>query len=397
MLPMAEVVLKPGRDKSLVNRHPWVFSGAIERVKGRPGPGDIVEIISSRGAWLGRGAFSPESQIRVRVWTFDQGEKIDAGFFRKRLRSALEARLITGIPGRTDAFRVVNSEPDGLPGVIVDRYADFLVCQFLTAGAELYMHVVAEELNALLPCAGIYERSDADIRLKEGLAPVAGQLSGSAPPDFVEIIENGCRYLVDVRQGHKTGFYLDQRDNRLLLAGYARGREVLNCFSYTGGFGVSALKGGASSVVNADTSRSSLEIASRNLTLNGFDDAGFENVEADVFSLLRQYRGSGRQFDLIVLDPPKFVESKPQLPRASRGYKDINWLAFRLLRPGGILFTFSCSGLMDADLFQKIVSDAALDAGSEARIAHRLTQAPDHPASLNFPEAFYLKGLVCLG
>lgn len=396
MEDMTDIVLNPSREKSLIQHHPWIFSGAIHTVRGRPENGETVEIISSQGKWLARGAYSPESQIRVRAWTFAAGEKIDAGFFRSRLAGALEARKALRLDADTTALRLVNSESDGLPGLIVDRYADYLVCQFLAAGAEFWKQTIVSELQQLVPCKGIYERSDIDVRSKEGLAPRTGRIAGEEPPEELEIQENGCRFLVDVKQGHKTGFYLDQRENRALLARYADSKEVLNCFSYTGGFGIAALAGGASHIVNVDSSRSSLELASRNAVLNGFAEDRIENVEADVFSLLRLYRDSRRSFDIIVLDPPKFAESRSRIAQASRGYKDINLLACKLLNPGGILFTFSCSGLMERDLFQKIVSDAALDAGRGARIIRWLTQAEDHPAALNFPEASYLKGLVCL-
>lgn len=392
---MADIILNPARGKSLIQRHPWIFSGAVQKVRGNPGQGETVDVISSDGAWLGRGAYSPESQIRVRIWTFDQAQKIDAEFFRARLAGSLEARRVMGLES-ANALRLVNSESDGLPGLIVDRYADYLVCQFLSAGAEFCKKTILSELQGLIPCRGIYERSDADVRLKEGLSPTTGCISGDEPPDAIEIVENECHYLVDIRQGHKTGFYLDQRDNRACLARYATGKEVLNCFSYTGGFAIAALKAGASRAVNIDSSKGSLELASRNAGLNGIAEGVMENTEGDVFSLLRLYRDSRKSFDIIVLDPPKFAESRSQVARASRGYKDINLLALKLLRPGGLLFTFSCSGLMEQGLFQKIVADAALDAGREARIIHWLTQASDHPASLNFPEAGYLKGLVCL-
>jgi len=392
---MAEVILKPGREKSLLRRHPWVFSGAVGEVRGRPGSGETVEVLSADGAWLARGAYSPRSQIRVRAWTFNPEEGVGPAFFRSRLTSAVELRALMKPGGDTDCLRLVNSESDGLPGLVVDRYARFLVCQFLTTGAELAKPLIVAELEKLVDCAGIYERSDVDVRAKEGLGKMSGPLAGSEPPEVVSVRENGCKYLVDVKRGHKTGFYLDQRDSRACLARYASGKEVLNCFSYTGGFGVAALKGGAAGAVNVDSSRACLDLARKNFELNGFSAMQAKNVEADVFSLLRQYRDLGRLFDIVVLDPPRFVDSRSSLMRASRGYKDINLLAFKLIKPGGLLFTFSCSGLMEADLFQKIVADAALDAGREARVVNRLGQASDHVISLNFPEAGYLKGLVC--
>lgn len=396
MVPMKQVILKQTREKSVIRHHPWVFSGAVEKVEGRPEPGETVDVYSSGRQWLARGAYSPESQIRVRIWTFDQGEEVGPELFRSRLLDAFHARQVFMSGQDTDAFRLVNSESDGLPGIIVDRYGDCLVCQFLTAGAELWRREAVSQLQEIVPCSCVYERSDADVRGKEGLSPRTGVIAGSAPPELVNIRENGMRFLADVRGGHKTGFYLDQRENRALLAGYARDREVLNCFSYTGGFSMAALSGGASRTVNIDSSRPALDLAARHVDLGGFDPSLAEHVEGDVFTLLRKYRDSGRTFDIVVLDPPKFVESRSQLVRASRGYKDINLLAFKILKPGGILFTFSCSGLLDRDLFQKIVFDAALDAGRDARIIHWLSQSPDHPVALSFPEGAYLKGLVCM-
>jgi 23S rRNA (cytosine1962-C5)-methyltransferase len=298
--------------------------------------------------------------------------------------------------GDTNAFRLVSAESDGLPGVIVDRYANWLVCQFLTTGAEKWKSIIIDCLARMLPeCRGVFERSDVDVRKKEGLKQTTGPLWGEDPPGHIDIKENGCLFRVDVRKGHKTGFYLDQRDNRACVATHAAGAEMLNCFAYTGGFAVTALVAGAARVVNIDASSGALDLARVHQSINGLDDRPVEYETGDVFSLLRRYAGAGRHFDLIVLDPPKFVKSKGDLMRASRGYKDINRLAFTLLRPGGILFTFSCSGLMGRDLFQKIVADAALDARRRAVILRWLSQAPDHPTALNFPEGSYLKGLVC--
>ncbi|MEW5774622.1 MAG: class I SAM-dependent methyltransferase [Thermodesulfobacteriota bacterium] len=389
---MAEIVIAPGREKSLLRRHPWVFSGAVARLEGRARPGDTVDVVSAKGRWLGRGAFSPESNIRVRIWTFDQKEAIDAAFFRRRLERALAARDLPGAPPA--ARRLVAAEADGLPGLIADRYADFAVCQFLAAGVERFKAEIADALLDLTGCAGIYERSDADVREKEGLTPLAGVLRGVEPPDLVEIEEGPARFLVDVRAGHKTGFYLDQRDNRRLVAAHAAGRRVLNCFAYTGGFGVAAALGGAASVTHLETSAAALDLARRNAALNHVEHVPAQYLEADAFAKLRELRDAGERFDLVVLDPPKFADSKAALERACRGYKDVNLSAARLLAPGGLLFTFSCSGLMEPDLFQKVVADAFLDAGRDALILARLSQAPDHPAAAAFPEGSYLKGLL---
>lgn len=391
---MAAMTLKAGREKSVLRRHPWIFSGAVANIKGTPEAGATIDIYSNQGAWLARAAYSPQSQIVGRIWTFEQAEEVSAAFFHARLKQALVARQRLAAQNVT-AYRVVNAESDGLPGVIIDRYGDFFVCQFLTAGANAWKAVIVAELAALAPHAGIYERSDADVREKEGLPLVSGVLSGETPPDVLEIQEGGMRFLVNIQRGQKTGFYLDQRDNRAFLAQFASGAEVLNCFAYTGGFGVYALKHGAKKVTNIETSADALDLAKKNVLLNGMNPDLAESVQDDVFKALRVYRNAERQFDVVVLDPPKFAESKSQLERACRGYKDINWLAMRALRPGGALLTFSCSGLMTLDLFQKIVADAALDAHRHAQMIHILTQAEDHPVALNFPEGAYLKGLVC--
>jgi 23S rRNA (cytosine1962-C5)-methyltransferase len=332
----------------------------------------------------------------VRAWSFDPAEAIDPEFFERRLHQALELRRQILADADTTACRLVAGESDGLPGLIVDRYDRWVVCQFLSAGTDRWKSIIVECLDDLLPDRlGIYERSDVDVRKKEGLDLATGRLSGSEPPDRVDIRENGCRYRVDVKGGHKTGFYLDQRDNRACVAAHAKGADMLNGFAYTGGFGVAALKAGAAHVVNIDASAAALELARTHVALNDLDGTRVDHVTGDVFSLLRRYRIDNRTFDVIVLDPPKFVNAKSDLMRASRGYKDINRLAFELLRPGGTLFTFSCSGLMGRDLFQKIVADAALDAGRHAMILHWLNQSPDHPTALNFPEGSYLKGVVC--
>jgi 23S rRNA (cytosine1962-C5)-methyltransferase len=388
---MSRLLLNPGRERSLLRRHPWIFSGSVERVVGDPQPGDTVEVFSAGGDWLARAAYSPQSQIAARVWTFEPGEAVSPDFLRGRLQRALHARSSPEFHSTT-ALRLVNAESDGLPGVVVDRYADWLVCQFLSVGAERWR---AEIVAALPPAAGIFERSDVDVRVKEGLELRTGLLAGEPPPELIEIAENGARFLVDVQRGHKTGFYLDQRENRALVGAHAAGREVLNCFAYSGGFGVMALRGGAGHVVQVESSAAALALAGRNVELNDLDPARSSQIEGDVFVHLRRYRDAGRQFDLIILDPPKFAESRHQVDRAARGYKDINLLAFKLLRPGGLLFTFSCSGAVDPALFQKIVADAALDAGREAHVLRRMTQAADHPVALNFPEGEYLKGLVC--
>ncbi|MFO7460053.1 MAG: class I SAM-dependent methyltransferase [Desulfatiglandales bacterium] len=391
---MAVVILKSGRERSLLRRHPWVFSGAVDKVEGDPAPGETVEVLSHQRGFLCRAAYSPSSQIALRAWTFDPDEDDVVEFFRSRLQRAINFR-IPCLKVADGACRLVNSESDGLPGVIVDTYAGYLVCQFLSAGAELHRREIVSLLVEILSPLGIYERSDVDVRLKEGLEPRSGLLWGEPPPALLTIQESSCRFLVSIEHGQKTGFYLDQRNNREMLAGYARGAEILNAFSYTGGFGIHGLVAGAGRVTNVDSSTAVIDLADRNRELNGIEESRSENIEGDVFQVLRDFRDRRRSFDLIVLDPPKFVESQSRLSRGSRGYKDINLLAFKLLKPGGFLFTFSCSSLVSPNLFQMIVASAALDAGRNAQIIGVLSQAPDHPTALHFPEGAYLKGLIC--
>lgn len=516
---MSVVHLERGREKSVRRRHPWIYDGAIARIEGEPGSGETVEIRSADGQRLGRGAYSPHSQLRVRVWNFEPDEGVDEAFFRRRLERALAARR--NLLNREDltACRLVHGESDGLPGVVVDRYGGFLVCQFLTAGAERWREAIVAALGEIFPVQGTWERSDTRARDWEGLEQRAGLLAGAEPPKLLEVrlgawtaplsssrpapaldapapapaapqtptsaaadatqaaasrleepgssgptgtgraaldappaasamaraaasavrdrtrvAENALpgprssgepgerlpalpdsarpriappdapraaeeprplRVFVDVRNGQKTGLYLDQRENLPALAGHATGAEVLNIFAYTGAFGLAALAAGAARVTHVESSAAALALAAENAELNGFDRGRIESVEGDAFAVLRRFRDSGRSFDLAVLDPPKFAESRGQLPRAARAYKDVNLLALKLLRPGGTLLTFSCSGVLESELFQKIVADAALDARREVQILRRLGQASDHPTLLSFPEGSYLKGLLC--
>lgn len=388
------IKLKPGREKSLERRHPWVFSNGIHNVKGKPEAGETVDVVAHDGHWLGRGAWSPESQIQVRIWTFDREEEIDREFFKRRILRAQAGRddLIReqGLTG----YRLIAAESDGLPGITIDKYANVLVCQLLSMGADVWRDTIVDVLAELYPDCAIYERSDVDSRKKEGLASTMGLLHGTLPEMPVIIEENGIKIAVDVTKGHKTGFYLDQRDNRAMAARFVKGKSVLNCFCYTGTFGLYAAKAGAASIENVDVSALALDTARLNMRVNDLNDDNVHYNEADVFKLLRQYRDEGKTFDVIVLDPPKFADNKSQLNGACRGYKDINMIALQLLNPGGVLLTFSCSGLMPADLFQKIVADAALDAKREIQFIERLSQASDHPIGSAFPEGFYLKGLV---
>ena len=376
-----------------MQRHPWVFSGAIERVDGDPAAGATVDVVDAAGAFLARAAYSPLSQIRARAWSFDSTQALDASFFANAIARACAARQPLLDAAHT-ACRLVHGESDQLPGVIADRYGDTIVVQLLSAGADTWREAIADALVAATGARCVYERSDAEVRLLEGLSPRVGVLRGTLP-EIVDIVEAGIRYRVDVVGGQKTGFYLDQRDNRAIVGAHARGRRVMNAFCYTGGFTLAALAGGAASVRSIDSSTDALRGARANLALNpALDARRAEWSEADVFSELRELRNRGAAFDLIVLDPPKFAPTAAHAQRAARAYKDINLLALKLLAPGGLLVTFSCSGGIDASLFQKIVAGAALDASADAAIVGRLGPSADHPVALTFPEGDYLKGLV---
>lgn len=385
------VRLKEGREKSLLRRHPWIFSGAIKEVRGEPSDGQTVRVEAAHGTFLARAAYSSHSQIRLRVWSWDEAQAIDEIFFRLSLSRALRARQFFSF-GETNALRLVHGESDGLPGLVVDRYADVLVVQFLSAGVEAWRETICDILAGLTGVPNLYERSDAEVRRLEGLPERCGPLRGS-PPSRLLIEERGLKFWVDIQSGHKTGFYLDQRLNRLRLGSLAHGLHALDCFCYTGGFTAHLLAGGAASVLGVDSSTEALALARENLALNGLPDRA-EWLVGDVFHVLRSFRDQARRFDLIVLDPPKFAPTASLAAKAARGYKDINLLAFKLLRHGGWLATFSCSGGVDSALFQKIVAGAALDAGVQAQIVERLGQAADHPVALNFPEGEYLKGLL---
>jgi 23S rRNA (cytosine1962-C5)-methyltransferase len=386
--------LKPGREKSLLRRHPWIYSGAVAELRGAPSNGETVQIIDAKGNFLAWAAYSSLSQICGRVWSWRIEEKVDIDFFRLKIAAAVSTRARVELARATDALRLVYGESDGLPGVIVDRYGDFLVSQFLSSGAERWKDQIADILKEVTGAKGIYERSDAEVRRLEGLTEHSGLLRGQEPGAKLLIHENGLKYWVDIRQGHKTGFYLDQRANRLRLRSLVEGLEVLDCFCYTGGFSVNAFAGGAKSVTAVDSATDALALAAENLNLNGFSGLSYSQIQGDVFLILRKLRDQARQFDLVVLDPPKFAPTTALVQQAARGYKDINLLAFKLLRPGGLLVTFSCSGGVSMELFQKIVAGAAVDAGVQAQIVDQLHQAADHPIALSYPEGAYLKGLV---
>jgi 23S rRNA (cytosine1962-C5)-methyltransferase len=396
---MLTIILKPGKEKSLLRRHPWIFPTAIDRIEGKPEeknkPGATAIVRSATGQFLARAALSPKSQIRARVWSFDESEPVDHAMIKRRVKKAVAYRMQA--VRDTDAIRLVFGEADGFPGLVVDWYAGkqgHLVCQFQSAGVEAWKAPIVQALIAETGCPNVYERSDASVREREGLPLVTGSLAGNEPDDETLVTENGVRYAVDIKTGHKTGFYIDQRDNRRLVMENATGRDVLNCFCYTGGFSLAALKGGAKSVVSIDSSGEALDIGKRNVELNGFDASRAEWWDADVFKTLRALREQGKSFDLIVLDPPKFAASPDQVERAARAYKDINLIGLQLLRAGGLLYTYSCSGAISADLFQKIIAGAANDAKVDALILRRLHAGVDHPMTTSFPEGEYLKGLM---
>jgi 23S rRNA (cytosine1962-C5)-methyltransferase len=394
---MKSIRLREGKERSLLRRHPWVFQGSVER--GKADPGETVRVEAADGRFLAWGAYSPESMIRVRAWSFDEAERIDRACFERRVAAALALRR--RLPIASDGVRLIHGEADGLPGLVVDRYGSTLCAQFLSAGAERWKPVLAEVLMQATGAQRLYERSDASVRGLEGLAPQVGWLKGEGDT-ACEIAEHGWRLTLDVATGHKTGFYLDQRDNRALFAQWVRrlgSQRVLNAYCYTGGFSVAALAAGAAEVVSVDSSAPALARVQAHVALNGFDPARSVCLDADVNQYLRaslERSGSEAPFDAIVLDPPKFAPTAAHAERAARAYKDINRLALKLLAPGGVLFTFSCSGGVSADLFHKIVAGAGLDAGVNAAIVQRLEGACDHPTTLEFPEGEYLKGLALL-
>jgi 23S rRNA (cytosine1962-C5)-methyltransferase len=391
--PMHKLILKPGREKSLLRRHPWIFSGALAQIQGSPEAGDTVEVVSSQNKFLAYAAYSPHSQIVARVWDWNRDSRIDQNFFHGRLSRAIAARQ--ALVHETNAMRLVYSESDGLPGLIIDLYGDSLVMQVLSAGMERWYQTCADIVLELTGAARVFERSDAEVRQLEGLLARVGALRGTAPLQRIKIGEGRLEFWVDVRKGQKTGFYLDQRVNRARVGALARDKEVLDCFCHSGGFALHALANGAKSIVSVDSSADALQLARENLALNSLPEDKAEWCEGDVFEVLRSLRDQAKRFDMIILDPPKFAPTAASAEKAARGYKDINLLAFKLLRPGGLLATFSCSGGISAELFQKIVAGAALDAEVDAQIVEQFAAAPDHPVALNFPESAYLKGLLC--
>lgn len=389
----AAVIIKKGREKSLLRRHPWVFSGAVEKVKGNPESGDTVLVLSGKGEFLARGAYSKHSQLTVRCWSFDETENIDEEFFIRRLKRAKKMRDDLALNAPSGGCRLVYSESDGLPGVVIDRFGEWAAAQFLSAGAEKFRDIIGRNALEIFGLQGIYERSDSAVRNKENLSERKGMLAGRELPESIEIIENGLHFSVDPRHGQKTGFYFDLRDVRQLVCKYASGKKMLNAFCFTGGFACAALKSGAASVLNLDSSVPALAQAEKNLHLNGIT-SGYENRAVDCFDELKRLVSQGEKFDFIILDPPKLVESRNSLERGCRAYQFLARMGYKLLNPGGVMFNLSCSGLMDMPLFQKITCDAALEAGVEASIIGTLRQGADHPVLLTVPETSYLKGLV---
>ncbi|MDA0276107.1 MAG: class I SAM-dependent methyltransferase [Proteobacteria bacterium] len=391
---MKALHLKAGRERSVQRRHPWIFSGAIERVDGTPEPGETLLVKNAGGQPMAVAAWSAESQIRARIWSFDPKTRVEAPFFAAVVAGAVMAREALPAARHTNALRLVHGESDGLPGVIVDRYADVLVAQFLSAGAERWREAILDALAAATGCEAIYERSDAEVRGLEGLQPRTGFVRGNHEARRCPIVEHGLNFRVDVEAGQKTGFFLDQRDNRQRIRALAAGREVLDAFCYTGGFALSALAGSAKRVLALDSSAPALEVARENLDANALDASRIAFEQVDVFAQQRKLRDAGAKFDLVILDPPKFAPTAAQAKNAARAYKDINLLAFKLLAPGGLLATFSCSGGVSAELFQSIVAGAAADAGVGGRVIERFHGGADHPVALSFPEGDYLKGLL---
>lgn len=396
--PVADVVLKKGRERAVVRRHPWIYSGSIARIVGNdPEPGDLVNIVAADGRWLATAYYNPLSQIRARILSWDEDETINTTFWESRLERAISRRKDLSLEPDTTAYRLINAEADLVPGLIADRYEQFLVIQCLSFGIERRKGTLVHVLSALLSPEAIIERSDLDVRSKEGLPPVVEMLSGQYPSSTIVVRENRKRFEADLVRGHKTGLYLDQRENRseVCQPEFVTGCEILNVFSYTGGFAVYAAAEDAKSITNVDNSASALEQAKRNMELNDYHRPKDEYILGNAFRVLRRLREKGRKFDMVILDPPKFAHSQRDVRAACRGYKDLNLQALRLLRPNGRLATFSCSGLVSADLFQKVLFGASVDAGRDIQVIAQLGQAADHPVLLTFPQSGYLKGFLC--
>ena len=392
---MIDVLLKKGKEKAVLHRHPWVFSGAIEQVKGKPENGDIVRLLDGKGAFMAYGFYNDQSRVALRLLEWDEDVKVDEQWFRDKVAVAVASRGTLLADGNTNTCRLIFSESDYLPGLIVDKYANHLAVQVLTSGIEKVLPVIIDELNRLLKPESIFDKSDASSRNHEGLETQNIVLSGNPPPERVEGRENGIIYNINIAEGQKSGFYCDQRDNRKIVASYAKGKKVLDCFCYTGGFTLNSLQNGASSVTAVDSSVLAIDTLKENIILNKFDTAKLTAIPSDVNKQLRKFREDGELFDIIILDPPKYAPSRSALDKASRAYKDLNRLGMLLLNKGGLLATFSCSGAMDMETFKQVIAWAALDAGKQVQLIHQFCQPEDHPVRASFPEGEYLKGLLC--
>jgi 23S rRNA (cytosine1962-C5)-methyltransferase len=392
---MIEVILKKGKEKAVLHRHPWVFSGAIEKVNGKPANGDIVKLIDAKGAFMAYGFYNDQSRVALRLLEWDEAVAVDEQWFREKVAVAVAGRGSLLVPGVTNTCRLIFSESDYLPGLIVDKYADHLAVQVLTSGIEKMMPCIIEELQRLLKPESIFDKSDASSRNHEGLQTQNIVLAGNHPPERVEVIENGIKYNINIAEGQKSGFYCDQRDNRKIVAAYAKGKKVLDCFSYTGGFTLNSLQNGAAAVTTVDSSVLAIDTLKENVLLNKFDVAKVTTIPSDVNKQLRKFRDEGELFDIVVLDPPKYAPSRSALDKASRAYKDLNRLGMLLLNKGGLLATYSCSGAMDMETFKQVLAWAALDAGKQVQFIHQFCQPEDHPVRASFPEGEYLKGLLC--
>jgi 23S rRNA (cytosine1962-C5)-methyltransferase len=392
---MIEVILKKGKEKAVLHRHPWVFSGAIEPVKGKPNNGDIVRLINAKGDFMAYGFYNDQSRVALRLLEWDESVVVDEDWFRNKVAIAVASRNNILADGTTNTCRLIFSESDYLPGLIVDKYAGHLAVQILTSGIENVMPVIIDELKRLLNPASIFDKSDATSRSHEGLETSNIVLAGTTPPESVEVKENGIIYNINIAEGQKSGFYCDQRDNRKILAAHTKGKKVLDCFCYTGGFTLNSLHYGAASVTSVDSSALAIETLKENIALNKLDATKHISIQSDVNKQLRVFKEEGEKFDVIVLDPPKYAPSRSALDRASRAYKDLNRLAMLLLNDGGLLATYSCSGAMNMETFKQVIAWAALDAGKQVQFIYQFCQPEDHPVRASFPEGEYLKGLLC--
>jgi 23S rRNA (cytosine1962-C5)-methyltransferase len=392
---MIDVVLNKGKEKAVLHRHPWVFSGAIAHVKGKPANGDIVRLMNAKGDFMAYGFYNDQSRVALRLLEWNEDVQVDDDWFRAKVGEAIAGRAELLGKGNTNTCRLIFSEADYLPGLIVDKYGDHLAVQVSTSGIESVMPVIIDELRKLLNPKSIFDKSDASSRQHEGLGTDNVVLFGDAPPDFVEVKENDILYNINIAEGQKSGFYCDQRDNRLIVANHANGKKVLDCFSYTGGFTLNALKNGAALVTSVDSSALAIETLKENIKLNNLDAGKHNSIQSDVNKQLRVFKDAGETFDIIILDPPKYAPSRSALDRASRAYKDLNRIAMLLLNKGGLLATFSCSGAMDLETFKQVLAWAALDAGKQVQFIGQFCQPGDHPVRSSFPEGEYLKGLLC--